>query len=153
MSNNIRIERMMSEDIGVYSMELQVFDDAAWALNIFNEFINDPYGYFFKAYWNDEIAGYCSMYYNTMHTQHYCKIMDLRVKQAFRRKGIAKALMLEMLDVAKELGLDRAKLEVDVKNNGAIKLYEDLGFHVEETEKGFYDDGSDAYIMWRYVNN
>lgn len=149
MSNNIRIERMILDDGTIYAIALEEFDDAAWAMEVFNEFINDSCGYFFKAYQNDEIAGFCSMYHNTMKAQHFCKIMDLRVKQAFRRRGIAKALMLEVLDLAKKLGLDRTKLEVDTKS-GAVKLYESLGFQIEEIEKNFYDDGADAYIMWRY---
>ena len=46
-----------------------------------------------------------------------------------------------MLDTAKELGLDRTKLEVDTKSK-AVKLYESLAFIIEETEKSFYDNGS-----------
>lgn len=145
----IRIERMTPADTSGYATELAVFEDAAWALDVFNELIDDPCGYFYKAYYGDEQAGYASMYHNTMHAQHYCKIMDLRVKPAFRRKGIAKALMLTMLDTARDLGLNRAKLEVGITNDGAFKLYETLGFKTEETEEDFYDDGTAAYVMWR----
>lgn len=152
MSNDIRVEKMSQDDSEIYAREIEEFDDAEWAFEVFNEFVNDPYGYFFKAYYCGEIAGFCSMYHNTMNAKHFCKIMDLRVKKDFRRKGVARALMLEVLAWAKRLGLDVTKLEVDTKS-GAVKLYESLGFQIEKTEEKFYDDGADAYIMWRYEHN
>ena len=69
---------------------------------------------------------------------------------AFRRKGIGKTLMQKMLDTAKELRLDRAKLEVSTKNP-AVKLYEALGFKIEEFHENYYDkSGDEGYIMWWY---
>lgn len=103
---------------------------------------------FLRLILDDEPAGFCSVYYNTMNMHHFCKIMDLRVKPVFRRKGVARALMLEVLNLAKQLGLDRIKLEVETQNV-ALELYKSLGFEIEGIEKAFYDDGTDAYIMWR----
>ena len=80
----------------------------------------------------------------------YCKIGNIAVEKDFRRKGIGNALTLKVLETAKNLGVNRTKLEVCTKNYEAIKLYEALGFQIESTEKGFYDDGDDAYIMWHY---
>jgi len=152
MSETLRIEKMTRGEIdAAYALYLSDVDDdpERYLINWFNETIDDPYGYFFAAYWGGEFVGWCGMYHQTAFATHYCKIGNIVVKKDFRRKGIGRALMLKMLGTAEKLGLDRTKLEVDTEN-GAVRLYESLGFQIEETEERFYDDGSDAYIMWRY---
>ena len=40
--------------------------------------------------------------------------------------------------------------EVRVSNEGAIKLYESLGFHARGVRRGYYTDNrEDAVIMWK----
>ena len=38
-------------------------------------------------------------------------------------------------------------LEVRCSNNGAIRLYEDLGFVIKQQLKSYYRDGEDAFMM------
>ncbi len=149
--HNHYIRRMTQEDIElVIAMEREVFSVDNWPIEWFYEGVNDPDGYYYMAYIGDTLVGYCGMYNINSITPNYCKIATLAVKQEFRQKGIGKELMLKMLDTAKELGLDRTKLEVNTKN-GAIKLYEALGFKIEELKEGYFEkSGDDAYIMWRY---
>jgi ribosomal protein S18 acetylase RimI-like enzyme len=160
MSGFIRIEKMAPGDIGAaYALYLDNSDDDTerYVIDWLNETVGDPYGYFFAAYVGDELAGWCGMYHNTpisnpdITTPDYCKIGNIVVKKDYRRKGIGKSLVMKMLDTAKELGVYRTKLEVDTISD-AVRLYESLGFKIEETVEMFYDDGSDAYIMWRYDN-
>lgn len=142
---------MTAADIdAVYAMELEVFDDAPWPRDWFDEGVNDPDGYYFLAYSDSILVGYCGMYNVTSKTPNYCKIAKLAVKQDFRRRGIGNLLMHKMLDTAEQLGLDTVKLEVSTKN-GAVKLYRSLGFKIEETIENYYEkSGEDAYIMWRF---
>ena len=58
----------------------------------------------------------------------YCYIMDVIVTEAHRNKGFATALMNSAKDWAKEQNCNLINLDVLVNNNGAIKLYEKLGF-------------------------
>lgn len=149
MNNHIKIDRMTAEDIAVYAQCFEVPDGAAWVLKLFKDFENDIHAYFFKAYLDDEFAGYCAIYRNTANTHHFCKIMDIEVMPIFRRKGVGKALMYKILDFSREFGLNRIKLEVDTKNITALEMYKSLGFQIEKTENEYYDDGGNAYIMWR----
>lgn len=56
-------------------------------------------------------------------------IQELAVRRAYRRQGIATALMIASMRVFKESGLEYAGLGVDTENlTGALRIYERLGF-------------------------
>ena len=61
-----------------------------------------------------------------------------------RKKGIASKLMDMMINIeAKNI-----TLEVNVKNKGAIKLYEKYGFKIVSVREKYYGN-DDAYLMIR----
>jgi mycothiol synthase len=56
-------------------------------------------------------------------------VEDLGVRREWRRRGIGTALLLSLLHVLRELGFERAALDVDADSlTGATRLYERLGF-------------------------
>ena len=76
-------------------------------------------------------------------------ITTVAVRQAFRGRGLGKALMLAMLDCARDLGARMVTLEVRKSNATAIKMYEELGFRQQGVRRRYYtDNGEDALIMW-----
>jgi ribosomal-protein-alanine N-acetyltransferase len=94
----------------------------------------------------DELVGYAfvSRYVDAWH------VMNVAVANAYRRRGIASALLERMFEVT---GTDPRRgytLEVRVSNLGAIRLYEQLGFETRGMRRGYYTDNrEDALIMWR----
>jgi ribosomal-protein-alanine N-acetyltransferase len=79
------------------------------------------------------------------------EILTVAVPPEARRRGVAKALMVAALDMARELGAETAFLEVDVDNAAAIGLYEGLGFARAGLRRAYYDRGAagraDALVM------
>lgn len=72
-------------------------------------------------------------------------IVNVAVEESFRGRGYGRLLIEHVLH-----GYERARLQVRVDNNTAIRLYERLGFRVERFEKKYYADGTAAYHMtWR----
>jgi GNAT superfamily N-acetyltransferase len=63
-----------------------------------------------------------------------CWLEDLFVRREARRRGIAKALLQRVLERARERGCRRVELDTNEDNDGAIALYESLGFSA--TSKG-----------------
>ena len=59
-------------------------------------------------------------------------ISNVAVKQEYRRRGIARVLMQASLEHIRRQHAQGALLNVRPKNEGAIKLYEDLGFKTLE---------------------
>ena len=76
-------------------------------------------------------------------------ITTVAVRKEFRGQGLGKVLMLEMLEIAHQLGTRMVTLEVRVSNQVAIRMYEDLGFQTKGVRPRYYTDNKeDANIMW-----
>lgn len=74
---------------------------------------------------------------------------NLAVRPDQRRAGLGRALLQELLRIAKEKGCVRATLEVRPSNQGAVALYEQAGFTAAALRPRYYsDDGEDALLMW-----
>jgi ribosomal-protein-alanine N-acetyltransferase len=77
-------------------------------------------------------------------------VMNVAVAPEARRQGIATGLLQRLFDLTAGDGRRGYTLEVRVSNDGAIRLYERLGFHARGIRRGYYTDNrEDALIMWR----
>ena len=77
-------------------------------------------------------------------------ITNLAVRPEYRRMGLGKALVLEMMALAKTQGCVRATLEVRPSNEAALRLYESLCFAAVAMRPKYYlDNEEDALIMWK----
>ena len=75
-------------------------------------------------------------------------ILNLAVAPAYRRRGIARQLVLDAIKHAYAKGARRAFLEVRASNTAAQKLYSNLGFTGSFVRKDYYDSPiEDAVIM------
>lgn len=75
-------------------------------------------------------------------------VVSIAVREPYRRRGIAKALMFEaMRRGAATYEASECYLEVRVGNEPAVKLYEVLGFAKTKRNYGYYLDGEDAWVM------
>lgn len=76
---------------------------------------------------------------------HRCTVA-IALYQKYCGLGIGKAMLKEVLRVAKELGYEQAELEVVSGNESAIRLYESLGFEIYGTLPNSvkYKDGTYA---------
>lgn len=79
-------------------------------------------------------------------------ITNVAVHPDYRRMGIGRLLMRQIILKAAVLGAARMTLEVRVSNTPACQLYEELGFSREGLRKGYYTDTyEDALIMWKEI--
>jgi ribosomal-protein-alanine N-acetyltransferase len=77
-------------------------------------------------------------------------ITILAVHPHYQRQGLGQALLLALLMVASDRGLERATLEVRASNQPAVSLYEKFGFKTAGWRRRYYQDtGEDALILWR----
>ncbi|MBO3747013.1 GNAT family N-acetyltransferase [Streptosporangiaceae bacterium NEAU-GS5] len=79
-----------------------------------------------------EIAGYVLSYDDAIPEQVY--IGQVGVRRPYRRRGLAAAMLVDMMRRAAAAGRSRAALGVDTANpTGAVGVYERVGFHTEHT--------------------
>jgi [ribosomal protein S18]-alanine N-acetyltransferase len=127
----------------VIAIERRAFP-TPWSLAMFVLELSKPSGVCLGALEERRIVGYliCSRYADVWH------LMNIAVDPPTRRRGIATALLEEMIARA---GDDASyTLEVRPSNSSAIALYERFGFRSAGTRRRYYQDtGEDALIMWR----
>jgi ribosomal-protein-alanine N-acetyltransferase len=77
-------------------------------------------------------------------------IVIVAVHPAWRRRGIARVLMCEAMERARQAACNKATLEVRVSNTGAQQLYYQLGFAPVGSRPRYYRRPTeDALILWR----
>lgn len=77
-------------------------------------------------------------------------IILLTVHPDLRRQGLGSAVLLGLLEFARNRGSNYVTLEVRASNRGAIALYEKLGFQSVGRRPRYYSSPKeDALILWR----
>ena len=64
-----------------------------------------------------------------------------------RGRGLARDILADLVDLARDLDAERMLLEVAADNGPAIGLYEAHGFDTIATRRGYYAGGVDALVM------
>jgi ribosomal-protein-alanine N-acetyltransferase len=120
--------------------------DTPWSRSMFAGELAKPASLCLGGFESEQLAGYLivSRYVDAWH------IMNIAVSPDFRRRGIATALMQRLFELTDDRSRRGYTLEVRVSNDGAISLYERLGFTARGIRRGYYTDNrEDALIMWR----
>lgn len=98
------------------------------------------------AFQGEELIGYIvnSRYVDAWH------VMNVAVDPNHQRRGIATQLLGRLFELTRDEHRRGYTLEVRVSNEGALQLYERLGFERHGIRRGYYTDNKeDAVIMWR----
>lgn len=73
----------------------------------------------------------------------------LAIHPEHRQQGLGQLLLIILLKDAIARQLERATLEVNEHNLGAINLYQKYGFQIAGTRKNYYQPaGDDALVLW-----
>lgn len=133
----------------IAALERQCFS-APWSESALLEEVENPQALFLCALWQGQPVGYVGCVW----VLDEGAICNVAVDAAYRRRGIAKALLTELARRGKKLGLAQLGLEVRVSNLGAQALYKDLGYEVLGLRKNFYQQPrEDALIMVKLLED
>ena len=72
------------------------------------------------------------------HAADEAEILNLGVSPTWRRSGIGRALINEMITRLRERGISSVFLEVRESNEGAQRLYQSLGFKEVGRRRRYY---------------
>jgi len=69
MRDDIVIRRATSSDVdAIYAVEVAAFAEDVWSHETFDELLRESECYYFIAYCDDKVVGYCGMYHETEET-------------------------------------------------------------------------------------
>jgi L-amino acid N-acyltransferase YncA len=89
---------------------------------------------------NGKIAGDATLHFNTIGwTKHQAEIR-LTTDITYRGKGLGTGLARDIIDIAKQLGIEMLSIEMAPQLQEAFSLFEKLGFTEAAVLKGFISD-------------
>jgi ribosomal-protein-alanine N-acetyltransferase len=144
----VELRRLAMRDLNAIEEIEQRSYPTPWSRSMFASELAKPSSICLGAFdtQTDRLVGYLvvSRYVDAWH------VMNVAVAPAWRRRGVATTLLERLFELTAGRGRRGYTLEVRVSNDGAIKLYERLGFHSRGVRRGYYTDNrEDALIMWK----
>jgi len=129
----------------ITEMENLCFSDP-WSLEaVQSEFTGHHDARYYAAVEDGVIVGYAGVW--VVRPEGY--ITNVAVLPECRRRGIARQILTKMIEDCETDGVTDITLEVRVSNGPAITLYQGFGFESAGVRAKYYNDGEDAFIMWR----
>ena len=140
-------EKMNETNVeGIAELEKENFSDG-WSLNSLKEEINNPNAcyYVLRDDENGKVAAAAGMIISI----DTADILNVSVKEEYRRKGLASKLLATLLEEGRKKGVKDFTLEVRENNHAARELYEKTGFVFEGIRPKFYSNPTEgAAIYW-----
>ena len=129
------------------SLERGLFPDYPWSQAQFKEEIAGLGGtrQFILALSDGSIIGYAGIMVVAAGVP--ADPLTVAILPDFRGQGLAQAMLTELESWAKAKGATEVILEVDTKNESAIRLYDLAGYEKISTRANYYGLGVDALIM------
>ncbi len=104
---------------------------------------------FLVAIEDGKVVGYIIFWIKEENLGH---IIQLAVDRKYRGKHIATQLLTKAVLVFRNCGIFRITLEVKSHNTVAVNFYQKFGFKIDRKVPKYYEDGSDAYVMFLNFN-
>ena len=117
------VEMTADHVIQIAQLERECFSDP-WSQNSIASELENPLSYWLVAMAGNVVAGYVG----SQTVLGESDMMNLAVRGEFRRQGVARDLVLALIDGLSQRGSYCLTLEVRDSNAPARKLYEKLGF-------------------------
>ncbi len=143
------IKEATSADIpALSSLERECFS-SPWSEGAFSESMQSGNAVFLLC---EDEGGAALGYIGGIFVLDECTVTDVCTAEHARRQGIGEALMVRLEDECRARGATGIFLEVRVSNEGAIRLYEKLGYKRLGVRAGAYSKPrEDAYSYGKTV--
>ena len=140
-------EKMNETNVeGIAELEKENFSDG-WSLKSLKEEINNPDACYYAV--RDDENNMVVAAAGMIISIDTADIMNVSVKEEYRRKGLALNLLEALFEEGKKRGVKDFTLEVRENNHAARKLYEKKGFVFEGIRPNFYSNPAEgAAIYW-----
>lgn len=140
----ITVRVMQREDIPVITaIEKRIFS-TPWSEKSFLDAFSSADNIYLVSLLGKEIAGYCGIWIS----YEVADLCNIAVVPEYRRQGIGEKLLQEAIYCTKGRKAERILLEVRESNQGAMFLYQKIGFEKIGVRRGYYSaPREDAILM------
>lgn len=143
----LRFEPLQESHIPAILTIEQEANSAPWSEKSFQNELTNPHKIFLVALVSGQVVGYGGVWL-MIDEAH---VTNIAVASDFRRAGIGRKLMIDLLNRSKAAGMTCSTLEVRAGNAAAIDLYLKLGYTETARRRRYYPDNQeDAVVMWLY---
>jgi ribosomal-protein-alanine N-acetyltransferase len=143
-----RLRRMRPEDIEqVLAIEQRNFHEPWTRRSFLAEIDTAPLSQPLVAVYENQIIAYIVPWFIAGELQ----IANVAVHEDFRRRGLARQLIVHVCDLAQRRDCRVAHLEVRRSNTAAVRLYESLDFQTTAVRRNYYGPGEDALLMSKHL--
>ena len=125
-------------------LEKECFSDP-WSEKSVASELQNPLSLWLVAQEGDTLVGYVGSQTCLDETD----MMNIAVSPAFRRQGVARALIEALVSALREKGSKILTLEVRASNAPAIRLYDSLGFTQVGLRKNYYHNPKEDALILR----
>ena len=129
----------------VAQLERLCFGSAAWSENSVRSELNNPLAFWLVAEEDGRVAGYIG----SQTVMDASDMMNVAVHPDFRKRGIATALILALVEELGKLESRCLTLEVRSSNENAIRLYRELAFQEVGRRKNYYHNPKEDALILR----
>ena len=130
-----------------YELDLKTINH--WNQNQWVNELEKDYVNAIAIYLNNSMAGVCVF----LKIYDELEIRYLSVHPSYKRRGLGKKLINNIIKECKNERITRIILEVSSKNMQALSFYEYFGFETISIRKKYYKDGSDALLKEKKMLN
>jgi ribosomal-protein-alanine acetyltransferase len=142
-----QLRRATPDDLAeVMALEDEIYPDDAWSSDNMARELSGEHTYYLVALGDDAAIDAYAGLLAPLGTGHG-DIQTVTVAPRARRHGLARTLMLQLINEARRRGAEELFLEVRHDNAGAQALYAQLGFEAVGVRKRYYKGGVDAVTM------
>ena len=141
---NILIEPLQFSDL--QDLDISDFDNF-WNIDLLKQELKSDYSKFICAKLENTIVGFAGIKIIVDEAE----IMNIAVKENYRRQGIATLLLNSLINICTENEIKTIHLEVNEENYSALSLYKKLGFEECGRRKNYYQNTYDAILMKREI--
>ena len=140
------LRAMTQDDVDTVLAIEQTVQRFPWTRGNFADALNSGYLCCVDETESGGIRGYAIL----MPAADEAELLNIGVAAAQQRKGLGRAMLAEMLNVAHDRNMKRVFLEVRSSNVAAIALYRSAGFSEIGVRRGYYQNANgseDALVM------
>lgn len=128
----------------VANLEALCFSDP-WSLRSITAELSNPLSFWLIAVSDDRVIGYIG----SQSVMGESDMMNVAVDPVWRRRGVAEALINELINGLRIRNNHCLTLEVRVSNDAAVRLYNKLGFIKVGLRKNYYHNPKEDALILR----